>query len=174
MILWEWKTRKNATVWNIRFRLIRTIFDNFIFEFPEERVCVCVCVCPRALVCLFCYSNAFILLYLSLKKTFFCSFFLLVVEKKSGKLLSQTLALFTFFLATKFWDKAREEEEEENSLLWYPHRVYNSLFTIWSLHQGVCTKNLLAWLNNGLEIGSFNFLCEKEKKKNHLLSTFQN
>ena len=100
MILWEWKTRKNATVWNIRFRLIRTIFDNFIFEFntlPWERESVCVC--PRALVCLFCYSNAFILLYLSLKKTFFSVFFFVGGRKKVRQAFIPNSGTFHFFFS---------------------------------------------------------------------------
>jgi hypothetical protein len=59
------------------------------------------------------------LLYLSLKKTFFlfCSFFVGGRKKSQASFYPKLWHFSLFFLATKFWDKAREEEEEENSLL---------------------------------------------------------
>ncbi len=82
-------------------------------------VTVCLCVRPRAVVCLFCYSNAFILVYLwARRKTFFSSFFV-EWKKVRRKLLSQTLALF---LATNFLGQSNGRLHPAVAVL-----IYNSM-----------------------------------------------
>ena len=61
----------------------------------RERKCACV-VCPRALVCLFCYRNAFILVHLSSRAKLFFFFFFCRRRRSQPKLLSETLATKVF------------------------------------------------------------------------------
>ena len=110
-------------------------------EIERERESVCACVqgsereevcarvvCPRALVCLFCYRNAFILVHLSSRAKLFLLLFLSEASKSAEAFIRDSR--HKSFRATKA-AKAGEEGSQSKAAAMISTSslfLYNSLF----------------------------------------------